>query len=80
MKRVPINIEHLNDEIELERQKIALVPFADRNYKVLCRLLTKLKYHSNPEARLNTITRATAFNNELKYAKSLLTNTIQVVS
>jgi len=80
MKRVPVDLIQLKADIESERARIALIPFADRSYKVLCRLLTKLKYHSNTETRLNTISRAVAYNNELKYAKSQFKNTIQIVS
>jgi len=79
MKRIPCDMEQLAVDIEEERKRISLIPFADRCYKNLCRLLTKQRYHLNPEARNNTIKRSVAFNKELRYAKAQNKNTNQLV-
>jgi len=79
MKRAPFNMEQLLLDIEEERNRIALIPYADRCYKNLCRLLTKQQYHLNPEARKNTISRAVEHNKELRLSKAKNTNTNQLV-
>jgi len=73
-------MEQLLLDIEEERAKIVLIPYADRCYKNLCRLLTKHRYHNNPEARKNTISRAVEYNKELRLSKTKNTKTIQLVS
>jgi len=80
MKRAPFDMEQLLLDIEEERARIVLIPYADRCYKNLCRLLTKQRYHSNPEARKNTISRAVEHNKELRLSKAKTTKTIQLVS
>jgi len=73
-------MEQLLLDIEEERAKIVLIPYADRCYKNLCRLLTKQRYHNNPQARKNTISRAVEHNKELRLSKAQNKNTNQLVS
>ena len=67
------DLDKLNDEIETERQHLANLSSNERNYNGLCRMLTKLKYHTSKETRQNTINRAIIHNNEVRERNALLT-------
>ena len=66
------DLDKLNDEIETERQHLANLSSNERNYNELCRMLTKLKYHTSKETRQNTINRAVIHNAEIKERMALL--------
>jgi len=66
------DLDKLNDEIETERQHLANLSSNERNYNELCRMLTKLKYHTSKETRQNTINRAVIHNAEIKERHALL--------
>ena len=67
-----IDLDKLNNEIETERQHLANLSSNERNYNELCRMLTKLKYHTSKETRQNTINRAVIHNAEIKERMALL--------
>lgn len=67
------DLEKLNKEIEAERLHLANLSSNERNYNGLCRMLTKLKYHTSKETRQNTINRAVIHNNEIKERLAFLT-------
>ena len=67
------DVDKLKKEIETERQNLANLSSNERNYNELCRMLTKLKYHTSKETRQNTINRAIIHNTEIKERHAFLT-------
>jgi len=67
------DVDNLKKEIETERQNLANLSSNERNYNELCRMLTKLKYHTSKETRQNTINRAVIHNAEIKERMAFLT-------
>jgi len=67
------DVDKLKKEIETERQNLANLSSNERNYNELCRMLTKLKYHTSKETRQNTINRAIIHNAEIKERHAFLT-------
>lgn len=67
------DLDKLNKEIETERQNLANLSSNQRNYNELCRMLTKLKYHTSKETRQKTINRAVIHNAEVREKMAFLT-------
>ena len=72
MTRLKVCIEDLHNERDNIREELLKIPYADRNYNELCRILTKIKYHTDKDARDNTIKRASIFNKEKRCRDNLL--------
>jgi hypothetical protein len=62
------DLQALEDEIALERLRIKSIKYSPENYGVLCKLLTKLKYHTNDDTKNATILRSKKFNLKKKNA------------
>ena len=72
MPRPKVCIEDLHNERDNIRESLLKIPYPDRNYNELCRILTKIKYHEDKDARDNTKKRAAVFNKEKRCRDNLL--------
>jgi len=53
----PFDVDALNQEIALERERLKDFKWSADEYRVLCKLLTRLRYHTNDDAKkINKIT------------------------
>ena len=62
MIRPPFDLDALNQEIALERERLKDFKWSADEYRVLCKLLTKLRYHTNDDAKKLTKLRSKTFN------------------
>ena len=67
MTKTPFDLEALNQEIATERERIKdkrikNIKYTPEDYKVLCKLLTRLRYNTNEDAKELTKLRSKTFN------------------
>jgi len=70
------DLDALNQEIALERDRLKDFKWSADEYRVLCKLLTRLRYHTNDDAKKNTKLRSMTFNQ--KKSKKYLQNNISI--
>ena len=70
------DLDALNQEIALERDRLKDFKWSADEYRCLCKLLTRLRYHTNEDAKKNTKLRSMTFNQ--KKSKKYLQNNISI--
>ena len=72
MTRPLFNLDALNQEIALERERLKNFKWSREEYKCLCKLLTRLRYNTNENAKKNTKLRSKTYNkNKLDLERSI---------
>lgn len=73
MIRPPFDLDALNQEIALERERLKDFKWSAVEYRVLCKLLTRLRYHTNDDAKKLTKLRSKTYNkNKLELERSIV--------
>jgi len=70
------DLDALRQEIALERERLKDFKWSADEYRCLCKLLTRLRYHTNEDAKKNTKLRSMTFNQ--KKSKKYLQNNISI--
>lgn len=69
----PFDLDALNQEIALERERLKDFKWSADEYRVLCKLLTRLRYHTNDDAKKLTKLRSKTYNkNKLELERSIV--------
>jgi hypothetical protein len=69
----PFDLDALNQEIALERERLKDIRWSADEYRVLCKLLTRLRYHTNDDAKKLTKLRSKTYNkNKLELERSIV--------
>jgi len=69
----PFDVDALNQEIALERERLKDFKWSADEYRVLCKLLTRLRYHTNDDAKKLTKLRSKTYNkNKLELERSIV--------
>ena len=67
------DLDALNQEIALERERLKDFKWSADEYRVLCKLLTRLRYHTNDDAKKLTKLRSKTYNkNKLELERSIV--------
>jgi len=73
MIKQPFDLDALNKEIALERERLKDFKWSADEYRVLCKLLTRLRYHTNEDAKKLTKLHSKTYNkNKLDLERSII--------